>query len=367
MSWLGSLISGLFGLGTTAMNNKAQKKENEAQRAYEAEQAQINRDFEAEQAQINRDFQSKEAEEAYDRQVEFYEEYQSIGAQVNQYKEAGLNPALLAGGVSAGSTPQSSSPSGSMASGSQPHGTAATLHPFNFDFVTQALNLEQIKANIEKTRAEARNQAANALSVEIDNLTRGEMNEMTLRKGYSAIANSDADTAAKIEETKLFIAETIKAEASAAEIVERTALTAEQILTERVSRDLKTAQISEVGAHIKNMEVDTKVKAQQILFVIAQTDMTKQQASYFLSSAGVNDANVNKIWQECQNLKQDYDHNAIMNTFKEIQGRADSNLSAWFDVDNPEHSAVSNSIKRFYHMIEGLIDFSAGVGVSVKK
>lgn len=50
------------------------------------------------------------------RQEDFFNQYQSIGAQVRQMEDAGINPALAAGGISAGSP--SSAPSASPASAS---------------------------------------------------------------------------------------------------------------------------------------------------------------------------------------------------------------------------------------------------------
>lgn len=160
MGLISSLISGAFDTAISAGNLVAQKKENEKSRdfsiqqqedaqAFNAAEAQKSRDFSAQQqedaqafnsamqedaqafnsamqedaqafnaseAALNRDFQSKEAEAAFEREREFYEQYQSVGAQVRQYQEAGLNPALLAGGVSVGSTPSSPSAAGSAAS-----------------------------------------------------------------------------------------------------------------------------------------------------------------------------------------------------------------------------------------------------------
>ena len=62
-------------------------------------------DFSAEQAQINRDFQSAESQKARQWQEDFYTQYQSPQAQVRQYQDAGLNPALMYG---RGATPAAS-------------------------------------------------------------------------------------------------------------------------------------------------------------------------------------------------------------------------------------------------------------------
>lgn len=144
LSFLGSssgssLLGALGDVGTSLINVNAQKKEN-----------QKDRDFNAEQAEINRNFQSKEAEEAYERQVEFYETHQSPAAMVQQYKDAGLNPMLASGSVGgASSTPVASSPSGSAASSS------SSSLPSVLGVAETVLNIKQALANIKKTEAEA--------------------------------------------------------------------------------------------------------------------------------------------------------------------------------------------------------------------
>lgn len=342
MGFLGSLISGLFQIGNTLVTNEAQKKENAKQR-----------DFESNEAVINRDFQAKQAELAFEREQEFYEKYQSIGSQVRQYKESGLNPALLAGGVSPGSsTPASSAPSGSMA-----HGTAAQIQPFNFDLVAQAMNLKQIEANIEKTKAEAREANGNALATEIDNQLRGEMNQAKLRQIFSSISNSDADTSYKLEATQKVISDTIKSDAETKEILENTRLISQQILTEDVDRELKRKQIVELGAHIRNLEKDTEVKAAQVGLVLMQTRMTDKQADLFCEQLKLTSEQINKVRRECMALVQKYDHDKIMYACEEIIARSSAGVKDFLNPDN--YSGVGRAVVIFYHVLENLIDFSA--------
>lgn len=80
-------------------------------------------------------FNASQAEISYDRQKEFYEQYQSPSAMMNQYQAAGLNPALMYGqaaGGSVASTPQAQASSVSMP-----------------DMMADLLQLKQIKKNFE--------------------------------------------------------------------------------------------------------------------------------------------------------------------------------------------------------------------------
>lgn len=154
--WLSSLWNKWTGAGTTgqqdALNN------------FEASQAQANRDWQSVEADKNRRFQAEQAQLDYDRQVEFYEQYQSIGAQMRQYKEAGLNPALLADGVQpSSSAPSGSAPTGSIPTGSSAHATSPMSSPSGFaGFMGQILNLLKLRSEIDVNKSVSRRNIADA-------------------------------------------------------------------------------------------------------------------------------------------------------------------------------------------------------------
>lgn len=215
-NFLGSTINTAGGIYNNERNIK------EARRTREDNQA-----FEAEQAQLNRDFQSKEAELAFEREVDFYEQYKSPQAQVQAYKEAGLNPALLAGGIGATTSPSASAPSGSQghASGSAP----VNNNPFSFvsdafNFAGLAQAIEQRKADVQKTRAETK---------EIEERTKGYAGEreLTLQKVKESISqtlNNEADTENKKADLVNIINQSNLMSAQVDEIMSRTDLNREQ-------------------------------------------------------------------------------------------------------------------------------------------
>lgn len=63
--------------------------------------------------QASWDYQSQEAEKARQWQEDYYKEYQSPAAMVQQYQDAGLNPMSIAGKVGGSTPPSASSPSAS--------------------------------------------------------------------------------------------------------------------------------------------------------------------------------------------------------------------------------------------------------------
>lgn len=144
-----SLWNKLTGAGTTAQQD--------ALNAFEAEQAAISRDWQSSEASANRRFQAEQAQLDYDRQVQFYEQYQSIGAQMRQYKENGLNPALLAGGVQpSASMPSTSVPSGAMPSGSTAHASSPMSESLNLPQIfAQFLDFKKLKSEIDLNEAQA--------------------------------------------------------------------------------------------------------------------------------------------------------------------------------------------------------------------
>lgn len=192
----GGLLGGVFDLASSVTSSVMQKQENERSREFSQQQqedaqtfnaaeaqkqrdfnaamqedaqefnsaeASFNRDFQAAEAAKNRNFQAAEAEAAFAREEEFYNKYQSIGAQIKQYRENGLNPALLAGGVSVGSTPSSPAAAGSSVTGataSSPllSGAAASSSPLGaaMSAIPEIAGLAQIAASISKTRAETK-------------------------------------------------------------------------------------------------------------------------------------------------------------------------------------------------------------------
>lgn len=83
--------------------------------------------------QASWDYQSQEAEKARQWQENYYKEYQSPSAMVEQYKDAGLNPMSIAGKVGGSTPPSASSPSAS-----------STLKPSgNQGFMTDLLGVVQ--------------------------------------------------------------------------------------------------------------------------------------------------------------------------------------------------------------------------------
>lgn len=129
MGIIGSMISGLFGIGQTALNN-----EFAAQRA-------------AQDRRENYMYGEMAANEADKRTRALYNDFYSPGALINQYKEAGLSPGMMFGGT----------PGQGGHGGAQGTGAAGLQTPFMPYSLVEAAQAAQLFAQTEKTKAETKN------------------------------------------------------------------------------------------------------------------------------------------------------------------------------------------------------------------
>lgn len=165
---IGSFWKKITGLGTTGSEREAM-------------------DFNSEQAQINREFQSAEAQKARQWQQDFFTKYQSPQAQVRQYQEAGLNPALMYG---RGVTPVSASsasngPSGDSASVQMPAVDSSSLLQMLF-------GAAKLPSEIDLLNAQAEDFRASATGKNIENAYSPQILEQNLQKGQLDILNTEA-------------------------------------------------------------------------------------------------------------------------------------------------------------------------------
>lgn len=153
---LGNLFAKWFGTSTTSQQDELNE--------FASNEAQTQRDWESTEANKTRQFQAEQAQLDYDRQVDFYENYQSIGAQIRQYKENGLNPSLLAGGVSpSSSAPSASAPSAGVPSGGTASATSPMSSPMGLaGFLGEILNLVKLRSDIDYTKSRTRKNHSDA-------------------------------------------------------------------------------------------------------------------------------------------------------------------------------------------------------------
>lgn len=230
-SWLDSMSGADLTNAQKAMND------------YNSSEAEKQRDFASSEAALQRDFASKEAELAYDRQTQFYEKFQSIGAQIRQYKENGLNPALLAGGVSVGSTPSSPAASSSVPSSSAAASSSPSSSPMAL--VSFIMQLAGIKSQIDKTKAETANIKKETSWIDDINTT----NVENLRSMISERQSNIEKNSAQVDQISQSIAESIK----------RCTVMDSQIRVNDsvVDVNLSQSQLNEVKAHVENLNAES--------------------------------------------------------------------------------------------------------------
>lgn len=144
--------------------------------------------FNASEASINREFQSAEAQKARQFQEDIYTKYQSPQAQVRQFQDAGLNPALMYG---RGVTPVSLSPASLGPSGSSASASPAGVGGVD-GLVSMLGNLAKLPSEVELMSAQSEDLRASALGKRIQNAYSPQLFEQELQKGELSVLNSQA-------------------------------------------------------------------------------------------------------------------------------------------------------------------------------
>ena len=177
MAGIGDILSGASSLGALFYSMYRDSSLSGAEREQNT--------WNAAQAEKQMNFQSSQAEIARDWQERMYNQYNSPHALVSQYRQAGINPALMFGG-STPSAPQTTSvPSGAMASGS--FGAASRINA-----VDAISRLGLLAAQIDNMRADTANKRADTTGKEIVNEWNPKLLEQQWRKGNLEIRSLDA-------------------------------------------------------------------------------------------------------------------------------------------------------------------------------
>lgn len=263
-SFLGSVINTAGGIYNNERNISVSREHREDNQA-----------FEAEQAQLNRDFQSKEAELAFEREVDFYEKYKSPSAMVQQYMDAGLNPALLAGGIGSSTSPSASAPSGSAghSSGSAP----VNSNPFSFaadafDFAGFAQAIELRKQEIKIKREEAEKLRIENKYRERREQLATEIDEATANLTWERI--EEVKTNIRVGENRILIGNS-EIEVNASQATLNAAKTAMENFNLDQAEEMRPLLVEYQAARNETEQADAALKIAQKCGVEAQTSRTE--------------------------------------------------------------------------------------------
>lgn len=252
-------IIGTIGAATsTGISSAVSGKMNRRALRYNKEQAELNRQFQSQQTQIARQWQEY-----------FYNQYSSPQAQVRQYIDAGLNPALMyQSGPGVGSVASTSTPSGSQASAPS-------------QFMPDLSGIIDVMQSIG------------------DFILRKDVAEAQVR-------NLDADTSKKTQETENLMTnkELMKADIYLKYVN----------ADEAESRiDVNRVSIREITSHIDNINMDTLFKKSSIDEVASRIDLNRRQSELILSQIGLNEKQLDEIGARIKNLIADTDNKNMLN------------------------------------------------------
>lgn len=300
------------------------------------------------QQEANR-YSASQAEAEYQRQVDFYEKYQSPKAQMSQ----GINPFGINGSTgsfsASGGSPQSVSPS---QDGMNLLDLVQSIVGMSMANKQYKLEAKRVSTEAKVAESTARMQNARALRDEIGAQFDGDIAQLNIAsltkqiqvadvtieekraaigEVFSRIQNLDADTAKKEQELSNLVAQLANTEADT---------------------KYKMSMLGEVSSRIANLDADTAVKNRQLAVMLKQMAQMDADIALMATQSGLNRSTAFKLQQEWRNLLQQYDHNEIMNAFDEISAGRDSGQ------ENGYYRALSE-VKRFINSMLGWFSGSA--------
>lgn len=273
MGLLSSIISGAFGMSEALINANLTATENAK-----------NREFNSSESATNRQFQHDEAMSARAWQESFYNNYQSPSAMMSQYKDAGLNPALLYGGASGGSVPSTSTPSGSAA-------TVSNVAP----------KLQLIEPLIA---------IASAIT-EIKNRNKEVAADVALKETQAR----DLESGINKKETEI--------EAIKANVANQTREIDAKIANLNSSTDLNKSQIDKITNETAAIAADRQLKIAQTIKTRVDTELAKSSLKG-QDLENERNAKYNEYWQEMNMIAIGVDENGI---YHELQKGKDKSFN----------------------------------------
>lgn len=241
-------------------------------------------DYNSSEAQINRSFQSAEAQTARQFQEDMYTKYQSPQAQVRQYQEAGLNPALMYGrGVTPISLSNASNgPSGTSASAA-PTGVAGVE-----GMMSMLSTLAKLPSEVDLMRSQSDDLRASALGKQIRNAYSPQLLEQELQKGHMNILNSQAAlTTAQFQwqlmdsQAKLNYVNSQLSEAQIDSVIANTEKTKLEQVTELLRQQNIIADTELKGETKRLVAAQIITEGMRPAMLAAQTYMMRQQGDSF--------------------------------------------------------------------------------------
>lgn len=299
-------------------------QEAKKQRAHDINMLQREQKFNAEQAQVSYDRQR----EFYDYQFQKESAYNSPLAQMQRYKAAGLNPALVAGNIDPGNT----SVSGSSVNSASASGSASNLAGFQNNTLTALANIADVaqglyhldsQVQLNKSQ-EVKNyaEAVKTSGVDTENVKAD-----TALKGFQQ-ANVQADTQLKGAQKENVIEDTKKLtymvnkflpkqyeeiiariEDIASEIWQRQQITPAEVakFRQEVAESISRMHLNEATEAKINKELDwfddqvtasLKISEQTFQQMLSNNSLLKIQND--ISKDILNSDNVNGLWNDEQ-------------------------------------------------------------------
>lgn len=178
-------------------------------------------------------------EEEWQRKLEWYQRFESPEAQVRQYKEAGLNPALLFGN---GASVSASGGIGSAGSVSQASGTGDGLGAV----LSGLLGIMNFGLQAKTVKSEIAQRRAMTVAQEIDNSYKARLNDLEIERRKKDLAKTESEIQINFQTVKKLVHET--------EFARIYSLYAPQLFDTQIKQGETTSELNEARAYREYIE-----------------------------------------------------------------------------------------------------------------
>lgn len=342
---IGSAVGVIGSLFGASSDRAAQAKENEKNRQFNAEQAQLSRDY-------NTEMWNKT------------NEYNSPKAMMERLMSAGLNPMLAYGSLDGGSASMQSSPGASMGatpSGSNFAGAFANAGQLSM----QSAQTSLIQAQTRKTEAEAETQ-------EIDNKYEDLLKSQQFQSGNVMIHLNETLASEHEASTRIIIEDLnnygLKLDNIRSQIWERltnASSNEQKILFQKLENYIKASTTNEVISHIAseariskaNADLAYRLISSSILLNLMSAENQSSQSHVGIATVGNLYSQRDKLEQEVKNLVVEANNAQLFGThlsiendalqFKLDQDKAWDDWERGFNLFNTTVSSIGSAVGGF--------------------
>lgn len=234
-------------------------------------------------------------EQEYDRKIDFYERFESPEARVRQFKEAGLNPMLLAGNGASVSASGGAGTPGSAAAPSSSEGGLASI-------IGTIMQVKNFKLQQQQARSEILERETRTSAQRIENKYREQRLAMEFEKLKAERDKVVADTANVRANLPLILANT--------EYAQTMALYAPEYFDATIGRERSEAlrnasQVKLNEKEISNLDAVIKVHEKELHEIDAKIALMRSEAALNVSRKNLTEQEITESQERIKKMEKE--------------------------------------------------------------